>query len=124
MKLAFMMDEAVDETALVGPLCRLLGAGHDVVVVGPPAVAGPAARGTRDVRRVELAACRARALERELAPTADGRWSLPGFRGAAVEFVAAIESVGRPVGAIGHSPWVLIEPGRTGAWADPARRPG
>jgi protease I len=111
MKLAFMMDDAVDETEFVGPFRRLLDAGHDVVVVGPQAAAGAVARGARDVRRVELAASRARAAECELAGRgSDGRCAPAGSRGAAVEFVATIESAGRPVGAIGHSPWVLIEP--------------
>ena len=106
-----MMDDAADETAFVGPFRRLLSSGHDVVVVGPQEAAGVVAKGARDVRRVELAASRARAAEHELMPGPDDRWAVPGLRGAAVEFVAAIESAGRPVGAIGHSPWVLLEPG-------------
>lgn len=124
MKLAFMMDDAVDGTAFVGPFRRLLGAGHDVVVVGPRAAAGAVARGARDVRRVELAACRARAVECELAPSAMGRRSPTGPRGAGVEFVADIESAGRPVGAIGHTAWVLIEPCAPGIPCGGAPVPG
>ena len=119
-----MMDDAVDETAFVGPLRRLLSSGHDVVVVGPRRVAGAVARGARDVRRVELAAFRARAAEHELMPGPDDRWAGPGLRGAAVEFVAAIESAGRPVGAIGHSPWVLLEPDADGDPVVTAPLPG
>lgn len=110
MKVAFMMEDAVDETAFVGPFRRLLSSGHDVVVVGPRRAAGVVAKGARDVRRVELAASRARAAEHELMPGTDDRWAVPGPRGAAVEFVSAIESAGRPLGVIGHSPWVLLEP--------------
>lgn len=112
MRVAMLMADGFDEREFRHPTDALSSAGHEVIVVGPTAGAMLTGKKGKEPTPVDVPIGSAD-------PTSFDAVVIPGGHSPdrlriipdAVVFVAAMHAAGRPVAAICHGPWLLIEAG-------------
>lgn len=110
MRVAMLMTDGFDDSEFRYPYDVLRAAAHEVVVVGPTAGMMVTGKKGKEQQRVDLAISSAEAAHFD-AVVIPGGWSPDRLRimPDAVAFVAAMHAADRPVAAICHGPWLLIE---------------
>jgi protease I len=109
-RIAFVMDKDFEDSEFRVPYDRLRGAGHEVVVVGLEV--GKELRGKKgkETVRVEQAAGDVRAADFD-ALVVPGGYSPDHLRTSleVVRFTRDVHEAGKPVAAVCHGPWLLVE---------------
>jgi protease I len=112
MRVAMLIADGFEEREFRHPSDALSSAGHEIVVVGPHA--GAVLTGKKGKERtpvhVSIGSADPESFDAVVIPgghSPDRLRIIPD----AVAFVAAMHAAGRPVAAICHGPWLLIEAG-------------
>lgn len=114
-RIAILATDGFEQSELTGPHDGLKNAGFDVVVVSPK---GGAIRGWDggdwgDEVQVDLELGQAKADDFDALVLPGGQINPDILRidAAAVDFVRAFDRAGKPLAAICHAPWLLVEAG-------------
>lgn len=112
MRVAMLMADGFEESEFRHPYDALRSAGHEVVVVGPHADTVLTGKKGKEPTPVDipLGSVDPESFDAVVIP---GGYSPDRLRiiPEAVAFVAAVHAAGRPIAAICHGPWLLIEAG-------------
>ena len=109
-KIAILVDQMFEDSELRVPLDRLREAGHEVALVGLKA--GVEVRGKQEKERVKIEKAVRDLSEQDYdALVIPGGYSPDHLRMdiGAVRFTRAMALAGKPVAAVCHAPWMLIE---------------
>ncbi|WP_420121360.1 type 1 glutamine amidotransferase domain-containing protein [Nakamurella sp.] len=109
-RVAFLMTDGFDETEFGVPYDRLRRAGHEPVIVGPVADSSIVGKHGADVVPVALGAAQATVADFDavVIPGGHSPDRLRIDRGV-MAFLRAMIAADRPVAAICHGPWLLVE---------------
>jgi protease I len=110
MRVAMLMTDGFEDSEFRHPYEGLLGAAHEVVVVGPAAGMVLTGKKSTERKQVDLALSSVEPASFD-AVVIPGGYSPDRLRimPDAVAFVAAMHAAGRLVATICHGPWLLIE---------------
>jgi protease I len=114
-RVAILAADGFEQSELEGPMRALEQAGADVCIVSPNAdtIQGMHHADKGDKFDVDLPLDNARAEDFDALMLPGGLMNPDTLRvtGNAIEFVRAFAADGKPIGAICHAPWILIEAG-------------
>lgn len=112
-KVAILAADGFEQAELEGPLAALKAAGATVQIVSPKAgkIVGMKHMETGDPVHVDLVLASASARDFDAVVIPGGLYNPDTLRSTpeAVKFIRAFAKAGKPIAAICHGPWVLIE---------------
>ena len=126
-RVAFLVaSEGIEQVELTEPWKAVTDAGHEAVLVSPESgkvqMFNHLDKGDTGRRRDGRQTRRSRTTTRSCCPAASPTRTPCGWTTDAVGFVRDFVASGRPVAAICHAPWTLVEAGASRAAASPRGR--